>query len=697
MRHTWTRLSLVALALFATTTITAQQPTPKQQGAKVAIADKAASKAIDRANLDTTCAACSDFYTFANGGWLKHNTIPAAYPEWSAFFELHDKNEAVVHDVIEAAAKETREGRAAPGSNVYKVGAYYDACMDTVAIENLGTKPIQAAAARIAAIKSVDELPAALAELEKSDGLAPFGLGAGPDLKNSNRLITSATQGGLSLPEKNYYVSADTSMKKFRDALVSHAANMFKLYGENDADAKAHAQTVLDIETKLAQASMDRVAMRNPNLLYHVMTLAQFDSITPHIKWESFLAAQGAPKITEINVAQPDFFKAFDGLLTTVPLDDWKTLLRWRLLHYSAGALPKQFADEAFAFQKLFTGQRERLPRWKSCTSNTMGVLGEAVGQEYVKRTFTPAAKARAKAIVDNMVSVLHDQIGQLDWMSDSTKRQALTKLDAFTRKIGYPDKWRDYSKLEVARGEYYGDLHRATNWARTINWAKLNKPVDKTEWQLTPDQVNAYYNPIWNEIVFPAGILQPPFFDPNADDAVNYGAMGAVIGHEMSHGFDDQGRRFDAQGNLRDWWTKEDGDKYNTQAQRVVDQFNAYTIVDSTTHVNGKLTLGENIGDLGGLKIAYIAMEKAMKEKARQPNIDGFTPEQRYFLGWAQVWRTLQRDEAAKAQVNTNPHSPAKWRVNGPLSNMPEFAKAWGCKDGDTMVRPEALRARIW
>jgi putative endopeptidase len=663
-----------------------------QQGA-----DARASKALDRANLDTTCAACTDFYTFANGGWLKRSTIPAAYPEWSAFFELHDKNEAVVHDVIEAAAKEARAGKASAGSNVYKIGAYYDACMDTVAIEKLGTKPIEATAARIAAIKSLDQLPAALAELEKTDGLAPFGVGAGPDLKNSNRLITNAGQGGLSLPEKNYYVSADTSMKKIRDAFVTHVANMFQLYGENATDAKAHAQTVLDIETKFAQASMDRVAMRNPTALYHLMTVAQFDSLTPHIKWESFMAVQGAPKATEINVGQPEFFKAMDGLLTSVPLDDWKTLLRWRLLSTSANALPKQFADERFSFQKLFTGQRERLPRWKSCTSNTINTLGEAVGQEYVKRTFTPEAKARAKAIVDNMVSVLHDQIGQLDWMSDSTKKQALAKLDAFTRKIGYPDKWRDYSKLEVARGEYFGNLRRATSWATAINWNKLGKPVDKSEWQITPDQVNAYYNPLWNEIVFPAGILQPPFFDPNADDAVNYGAMGAVIGHEMSHGFDDQGRRFDAQGNLRDWWTKDDADKYATQAQRVVEQFNAYTVVDSTTHVNGKLTLGENIGDLGGLKIAYIALEKAMKTKGRPPNIDGFTPEQRYFLGWAQVWRTLQRDEAAKAQVNTNPHAPAKWRVNGPLSNMPEFKAAWGCKDGDPMVRPEALRARIW
>ena len=693
MRLTPNRLVLAAFALLATTALSAQQVVARPQGAPVT----APGKAVDRANLDTTCAACTDFYTFANGGWLKRSTIPAAYPEWSAFFELHDKNEAVVHDVIESAATATRSGKASAGSNLYKIGAYYDACMDTVAIDKLGTKPIEATAARIAAIKSADQLPAALAELEKSDGLAPFGLGAGPDLHNSNRLVANATQGGLSLPEKNYYVSADTSMKKIRDAFVAHVTNMFQLYGENPADAKAHAQTVLDVETKFAQASMDRVAMRNPAALYHLMTIAQFDSITPHIKWESFLAAQGAPAVTELNVGQPDFFKAMDGLLVSVPLDDWKTLLRWRLLSSSANSLPKPFADERFAFQRLFTGQRERVARWKMCTSNTTNTLGEAVGQEYVKRTFTPEAKARAKAIVDNMVSVLRDQIGQLDWMSDSTKKQAQIKLDAFTRKIGYPDKWRDYSKLEVARGEYNRNLHRGVEWATATNWAKLGKPVDKGEWQITPDAVNAYYNPLWNEIVFPAGILQAPFFDPSADDAVNYGAMGAVIGHEMSHGFDDQGRRFDAQGNLRDWWTKDDADKYTVQAQRVVDQFNAYTVVDSTTHVNGKLTLGENIGDLGGLKIAYVAMEKSMKAKGRQPNIDGFTPEQRFFLGWAQAWRALQRDEAVKAQVNTNPHAPAKWRVNGPFSNMPEFKAAWGCKDGDAMVRPEALRARIW
>ncbi len=689
MRHLLKTLSFAAALCAAAGVLAAQQPMAAQQGAP--------HKAIDRANLDTTCAACTDFYTFANGGWLTRNTIPAAYPEWSAFYELHDQNEAVVHDIIDAAAKDMRAGKTAAGSNRFKIGAYYDACMDTMAIEKLGTTPIAASMARIAAIHSAADLPRALADLEHSDGLAPFGTGAGPDLKNSNRTIASAGQGGLSLPEKNYYLSADTSMRKIRDAFVAHVGRMFELDGESADSATAHAQTVMRIETEFAKASMDQVSMRNPNAVYHLMTVAQFDSITPHISWESFMAAQGAPKVAEINVAQPDFFKAMDGFLTTIPVDDWKTLLRWRLLSYSSGMLPKRFADETFAFNKLFTGQKERLPRWKLCTSSTTGALGEAIGQEYVAKTFSPAAKARAQAIVGNMVSVLHDRIGQLDWMSDSTKAQAITKLDAFTRKIGYPDKWRDYSKLDVQRGHYYQNAKHLSAWAIARNWAKVGKPVDKSEWGMVPYEVNAYYNPIWNEIVFPAGILQPPFYDPNADDAVNYGAMGAVIGHEMSHGFDDQGRRFDAKGNLRDWWTADDSKKYNAQAQRVVDQFNAYTIVDSTTHVNGKLTLGENIGDLGGLKIAYLAMEKSMKEKGRQPVIDGFTPEQRFFLGWAQVWRTLQRDEAAKAQVNTNPHAPAKWRVDGPLSNMPEFKAAWGCKEGDAMVRPDSVRAVIW
>jgi len=676
----------ILLAALSSHTAMTQQP-----------ARPAANHAIDRANFDTTCAACADFYTFANGGWLKHTTIPAAYGSWGAFAQLQEKNEAVVHTILEEALSATRKGTAKPTSDVHKIGAYYEACLDTVAIDALGTKPIDATMGQISKIASAAELPAALAALEASSGLAPFGIGAGADLKNSNRLLTNAAQGGLTIGPRDYYLSQDSSMKRIRAAFVDHAKKLFQLYGESDAEATAHANTVLAIETKFAEVSMDPVTLRNPSAVYHVMSLAAFDSIAPNFHWQSFITAQGGPRVTEINVNQPEFFRAMNGFLTSIPLDDWKTLLRFRLLHSAAPSLPKPWGDENFAYFRLFTGQRERLPRARFCTQRTTGVLGDAVGQEFVKRTFTPAAKARARAIVETMVTALHDRIATLDWMSDSTKSEALVKLAAFGRKIGYPDKWRDYSKLEVKRGEYLMNQRRATSWQRAINWDKLAKPVDKTEWLITVDQVNAGYAPLWNDVTFPAGILQPPFFDPDADDAVNYGAMGAAIGHEMSHGFDDQGRRFDAKGNLRDWWTKADADKYGAQAQRVVDQFNAYTIVDSTTHVNGKLTLGENIGDLGGLKIAYLAMESSMAKKGRQPNIDGFTPEQRFFLGWAQVWRELQSDAAAKSQINTNPHAPAKWRVNGPLSNMPEFKAAWGCKDGDPMVRPESLRARIW
>jgi putative endopeptidase len=675
-----------AVALLSSHTAMTQQP-----------ARPSPNHAIERANLDTTCAACSDFYTFANGGWLKHNTVPAAYGTWGSFNELQDKNEAVIHKVIDTSLATVRNGTAKRGADVYKLGAYYDACLDTLAIDALGTKPIDATMARIAKIASTAELPAALARLEASDGLAPFGIGPGADLKNSNRYIVNASQGGLSIGPRDYYVSQDTAMQKVRAAFVDHAKKLFMLYGESDADAATHAKTVLAIETKFAEASMDQVSLRNPSAVYHVMSLAAFDSLAPALHWQAFITAQGGPTVTEVNVNQPDFFRAMNGFLTSIPLDDWKTLLRFRLLNAAAPSLPKPWVDENFAFFKLFSGQRERLPRGRFCTQRTAGVLGDAVGQEFVKQTFSPEAKARAKAIVETMVSSLQARMSTLDWMSDSTKREAAVKLAAFGRKIGYPDRWRDYSKLGITRGEYLLNQRRVSSWQRAINWAKLAKPVDKTEWLITVDQVNAGYTPLWNDITFPAGILQPPFFDPNADDAVNYGAMGAVIGHEMSHGFDDQGRRFDAKGNLRDWWAKSDADQYAAQAQRVVDQFNAYTVVDSTTHVNGKLTLGENIGDLGGLKIAYLAMESSMAKKGRQPPIDGFTPEQRFFLGWAQVWRELQTDNAAKAQVNTNVHAPAKWRVNGPLSNMPEFKAAWGCKEGDAMVRPESLRARIW
>ena len=667
----------------------AASPAAAQQGAT--------SHVLDRANLDTTCAPCTDFFTFANGGWEKRTSIPAAYSSWGSFNELQDHNQDVVHQILDDEAAAVRDKKAKPGTNEWKVGTFYAACMDTSAIEALGTKPIEPMMQEVTSIGDTKALLASLGKLDAQTGVAPFGFFVRPDTKNSSEEIANAGQGGLGLPEREYYFRTDDKSKALRDAYVTHVATMLQLSGESAADASSDAQKIMDLETKMAQASMPRVAMRDPNATYHKMSLADMQKLAPDLDLQGILRTMGAPAVSEINVAQPDFFRAIDTLLTTVPVDTWKAYLRWHLLANAASALPSKFADENFKWSQRLTGVQEQLPRWKRCAATSNGVLGEAIGQEYVKRTFTPAAKARALKMVENLIATLRADIGQLAWMSDSTKQRAVAKLNAFTRKIGYPDKWKDYSKLQVETGEYLANLRHANDWRRADNWSRLGKPVDRTEWGMTPPTVNAYYNSQMNEIVFPAGILQPPFFDPNADDAVNYGAMGAVIGHEMTHGFDDEGRQFDPQGNLRDWWTAEDAAKYDAQAKLVVDQFNSYTVVDSATHVNGKLTEGENIADLGGLKIAYLAMEKSLQEKGRPGLIDGFTPEQRFFLGWAQVWREETRPEMERTLVHTNEHAPAKWRVNGPFSNMPEFKAAWGCKDGDPMVRPDSLRAHIW
>lgn len=675
------RLASLALVAFGAATAVAQAPT--------------VSRPIDKANMDTTCTPCQDFYRYANGGWQTRATIPAAYAVWGSFQQLSDRNEAVVHDILEDAAKRAPTAKA--GSNLWKVGTFYGACMDSAHVEALGRTPLQPTLDVIAAIRTPAQLASAFGDLEQRAGLAPFGFGTGQDPKNSAEMITHAGQGGLGMPERDYYLRTDDKSKALRDRYVEHVRRTLVLIGESETEATTDAARVLALETRLAGASMPRVAMRDPNATLHKMSLAEFQAITPHIDLARFLSQVGARHVTIVNVRQPDFFRTLDTLVTTVPLDDWKAYLRWRAVSTASPALSSPFVNQAFSWQQNLSGAKELRPRWKRCAGATNAVLGEAVGEEYVRRTFTPAAKARALSMVNNLRDALRERIGQLGWMSDSTKRMALVKLDAFTRKIGYPDKWRDYSALHVKPGAYAENLQAATRFANARDWAKLGKPVDRTEWAMTPPTVNAYYSPLLNEIVFPAGILQPPFYDPKADDAVNYGGMGAVIGHEMTHGFDDQGRQFDAVGSLRDWWKAEDAAAYKARAQLVSDQFDRYTILDTATHVNGKLTLGENIADLGGLTIAYAALQKSMAGKPRPPRIDGFTPEQRFFLSWAQVWREASRPEAARVQVNTNPHAPAQWRVNGPLSNMPEFARAFSCNPGDPMVRPDSLRAQIW
>ena len=667
-----------------------------------ALAQAPATNAIDRSSMDTTCSACTDFFDFANGGWLHTAKIPASKTSFGSFSVLSDSNQAVIHRILDDDAAAARSGSAKPGSNRWKIGTFYATCMDTVAIDARGIEPIRPLLDSIERINSIADLVRVFGASERRNGLAPFLLGPSADPKNSRETIVSASQGGLGLPDREYYLRTDARSENLRKEYVEHVARMLRLSGESEEQAKVDADKVMLLETALARASMPRVAMRDPNAMYHKMSLVEFQRTTPHIDWRAYLTALGVKRATTVNVRTPAYFTALDSLLTAIPLDTWKAYLRWHAARIAAPTLGPAFVAEDFHFNgTVMRGLQEQEPRWQRCATATNTALGWAVGEEYVKRNFSPEARARATEMVENLVSALRDRIAQLDWMSPTTKQQATAKLDAFLRKVGYPDKWRDYSALHVRPGAYYENVAAAESWNRQRGWARLGKPVDRTEWSMIPPTVNANYSPTLNQIQFPAGILQPPFFDHTADDAVNYGAIGAVIGHEMSHGFDDQGRQYDAQGNLRDWWTSEDAAKYKAAAEKLVDQFNAYTVVDSSTHVNGRLTLGENIGDLGGLTIAYAALERALATKRARgepiPNIDGFTPEQRFFLSWAQIWREIQRPEAERLQVATNPHSPGKWRVNGPLSDMPEFRKAWGCKEGDAMVRPDSLRVRIW
>ena len=663
------------------------------------------AKPLNRANLDTTCAPCTDFYEFANGGWLKRNSIPPDKSSLGSFGILGDQNQEVVQKIVIDDANLVRDGEAKAGSNDMKIGNFYAACMDTTAMEKAGAKPIKPALDAIAAAKTTDDIVKLFGSRALrggggggrggGGGASPFSLGPQTDPKNSKLVILSANQGGLVLNREDYLGDNERANDR-RTKYVEHMARSLELIGESKDQAAADAKTVMGLETAIAKVTIPQADMRDPVATYHKMTLAEFGKMTPHIDWQRYLQQQGAKTTADVNVRAPQYFTALDTLITSTPVDTWKAYLRWHVTNGAMNSLSSAFRKEAFAWQKVTSGVQQQQSRLKQCAAATNAALGEAVGEQWIKRNFTPEAKARAAKMVDNLVSALRDRINGLDWMSQQTKVQAVAKLNAFLRKVAYPDKWRDYSTLAIKPGSYYDNQRVVAEWNSERSWARLGKAPARDERSMTPPTVNASYSSSLNQIQFPAGILQPPFFDPNADDAVNYGALGAVIGHEMTHGFDDSGRQFDAQGILRDWWTPEDASKYKAAAQLVVDQFNGYTVVDSVSHVNGRLTLGENIADLGGLTVAYHAMEKAIAGKPH-PKIDGFTPEQRFFLGWAQVWRSLARPEQALNSLKTDSHSPNKWRVNGPLSNMPEFKQAFGCKESDPMVRPESLRARIW
>jgi len=651
-------------------------------------------RGFDVSNLDTSVSACTNFFQYANGGWLAKNPIPAAYASWGRFNELADKNQEQLRVILEDAGKNAKAGK---GSNEQKIGDFYATCMDEAGIEAAGLTPLEPELKQIEEIKDQASLQAEVARLHSQGARAMFRFGSAQDFKKSTQVIAQVFQGGLSLPDRDYYLKTDDDSKKIHDKYVLHVAKMLELAGDDPATARGSADNINALETKLAEASMKRDQTRNPDNIYHKMTVAQLKELAPNFNWDSYLKNIGLPNVTDVNVGQPDFVKALNSQLVDTPLNDWKVYLRWHLLNASARALPKKFVDEDFDFNsRVLTGTKEQLPRWKRCVAATDNSLGEALGQVYVQKHFSSEGKARAKQMVENLISALREDLATLSWMDDTTRKRATAKLEAFNRKIGYPDQWRDYSALQVTRKSYLENLAAAQRFEANRQLGKIGKPVNRGEWGMTPPTVNAYYNPSMNEIVFPAGILQPPFYDPNADDAINYGGIGAVIGHEMSHGFDDSGAKFDAEGNLANWWSEADLKSFKERSQCVVDQFNGYEVQPGLNQ-NGKLVVGESIGDLGGLAISYAAFKKSLEGKPRPANIDGFTPEQRFFLGWAQVWAQNSRPEFERLLVNTNPHPVGRFRVIGPLSNMPAFAEAYQCKAGDPMVRPPEKRCQIW
>src|ERR1700687_1021154 len=659
--------------------------------ASPAAADKPNSWGFDTANLDKTCKPCDDFYQFAMGGWMKSNPIPPEYSSWGTFTQLADKNQQNLRQILDDAVN----ARAAAGSNEHKIGDFYASCMDTTAIDAAGTKPLEPELARIAEIKSVADLLAEAERLQSRGVGALFRFGSNQDAKDSTRVIGGAFQGGLGLPEREYYLKEDDKSKQLREAYTKHVAKMFELLGDPADKSAAEAATILKIETALATASMKNTDLRDPDKTYHKMTLADLKTLTPSFSWEAYFKAAEHPELKEINVGQPDFFKALDAQLTATPIGDWKTYLRWHLVNAAAPGLSEKFVAEDFDFRgKTLTGAKEIQPRWKRCVQATDRVLGEALGQVYVQKYFPPEAKARALEMVHNLIAALRDDLQTLPWMGSDTRAQATAKLQAFAVKIGYTDKWRDYSALKIERTSYAENQLRGAefDFARRLN--KIGKPVDRTEWGMTPPTVNAYNNSSMNEIVFPAGILQPPFYDPKADDAVTYGGMGAVIGHEITHGFDDHGSKFDAQGNLKDWWSPKDLKNFKARAACVSDQFDAY-VVQGDLHENGKLVLGESIADLGGLTIAYNAFLISLRGKVHPAPINGLTAEQRLFVAWAQVWAQNNRPEYERLIINTNPHPLGSFRAIGAPSNIPAFAEAFSCHAADPMVR--SAGCQIW
>ncbi|HEX8273327.1 MAG TPA: M13 family metallopeptidase [Longimicrobiaceae bacterium] len=648
--------------------------------------------ALNPADVDTTCAPCRNFYRFATGGWEKRTPMPAAYASWSGFNELADRNQAVLRGIMETAAREA-ETTADPDRR--RLGRLYATCMDSARAEREGAAPIADDLRRIAAVRTREQLGAEIARLHAGGMDAVFDGDATRDARNSTRVIFEASQGGMGLRDRDFYFQQDSAAQKMRADYRGHVAAVLRLLGDSPAAASAGAERVLALETALAGGAMNRLQLRDPDATYNLMPVAGVQALTPGFSWSGYLRTLGVAGVDSLNVSQPAFFRGLGRALSERPLEDWKTYLRFHVASRAAPWLSSAFARQDFAYAASLSGAREMQPRWRRCLTQADNLLGEALGREYAAVSFTPEAKARMDEMIDHLFAAYRERIAAVPWMGEETRRQALAKLATFERKIGYPERWRDYSGLEVEPGSYYANLRRGQAFEARRKLAQIGRPVDRGEWFMTVPTVNAYYSANANEIVFPAGRLQPPFFHPSYDIAANYGGIGATIGHEVSHGFDDQGRKFDAQGNLRDWWTADDAARFGELAGRVERQYAAYTVLDGVP-LNAKQTMGENIADVAGVAIGFQAMQRALAGKPREV-IDGYTPEQRFFLAYAQARRQIWRDPALRIQVQTGVHSPGEFRVNGPLSNMPEFAAAWGCKAGDPMVRPEAERVRIW
>jgi len=654
------------------------------------IADLKTTPGFDLSAIDKKANPCDDFYQYACGTWLQKNPIPADQSSWGRFSELAERNRTILRQILEKAAAATKRD-----ADTQKIGDYYASCMDVPAINKKGIQPLQPELDRIRAMKNLRDLTAEVARLHRIGVDVLFNFSSGQDFKDSNAVIGQADQGGIGLPEKDYYFRTDAKAVETRREYVAHVTRMLQLVGLSAADAAKQAAAIMRLETALAKVSLDVTARRDPVKVYHKMKLAEFEALADSFNWNLYFTTLRTPPLQGLNVAVPDFFKGEESLLKSVSMADWIAYLTFHTEQTAATMLPTKFVDENFAFYgKYLTGEKEQKPRWKRCVSAADGDLGEALGKAYVELTFGKEGKQRTLDMVHNIEGAMAQDLNQISWMTPETKKRAIAKLHSVTNKIGYPDKWRDYSALNIVRGDALGNSLRSNEFEVNRELQKIGKPVDRLEWGMTPPTVNAYYDPQMNNINFPAGILQPPFFDKQSPDPVNYGAIGAVIGHELTHGFDDEGRQFDPKGNLNDWWTSADAKAFDGREQCLIDEYSSFSM-QGGVHMNGKLTLGENTADNGGLRLAWIALMNDLAGKT-VPKLGGFDEAQQFFLGWGQIWCTNETPESERLQAQTNPHAIDRFRVNGTVSNMPEFQKAFGCKEGMPMVRG-GKACRVW